>query len=176
MKRIRLLIILILSMILLASCSLADVVGNEPSDNENSVSQDITIEDLVDTDAFKTGALEHILAGELNQKGNAVGFHYDGLASKKGEVISGTETEPNEYGIYEAEVEVSDVAKTSNSGKSTFFPKTWTAQDVVNAINEAYESNSLITGNTYEGLTDEGIIVRMYLDNNEQIISAFPVY
>lgn len=151
-------------------------MNNDSNDNENYTTEDISIEDLEDTDVFKNGALEHILEGELNRKGNAVGFHYDGLASKKGKVVEGTETEPNEHGVYEAKVEVSDVAKTSNSGKSTFFPKEWTAQDVVDAINEAYEHSSFITGNTYEGLTDEGIVVRMYLDNNEQIISAFPVY
>ena len=128
------------------------------------------------TDYFRDGALEHILEGELNGRGQAVGFHYDGLPTKKGEVIAGTETEPNEYGIYEAKVEVSGVEKASNSGKSSFFPDEWNAQQVVDAINEAYDDRNFMTGNTYEAFTSEGVLISMYLDQNDKIISAFPIY
>lgn len=170
------LLIVLMSLFLLVGCDiLEDVLDifDENSDQELSV---ITIDELEDTDHFRKGALEHILEGELNGRGHAVGFHYDGLPTQKGEVISGTETDPNEHGVYEAKVEVSGVSKASNGGKSTFFPKEWNAQEVVDAINEAYEKRSFKTGNTYEGLTAEGQIVQMYLDQNEQIISAFPVY
>ena len=71
---------------------------------------------------------------------------------------------------------MSDVAKTSNGGKSSFFPDEWTAQEVVDAINEAYEDRNFITGNTYEGFSSEGTLISMYLDQNDQIISAFPIY
>ncbi|HLR42639.1 MAG TPA: EndoU domain-containing protein, partial [Pseudogracilibacillus sp.] len=134
------------------------------------------LENLVDTENFRPNALEHILEGELNGKGQAVGFHYDHLPTKKGEIIAGTETELDEHGVFEAEVSVEGVEKTSNRGRSTFFPDDWDSQDVVDAINEAFENKEFINGNTYEGLTEEGIIVRMYLDNNDKIISAFPVY
>lgn len=172
---------MLLSGFLLTSCSVEDILDEVRGDgaNESNVDNSFNItliDDLQNTEAFKPGSLEHILEGELNQKGNAVGFHYDGLPTQKGKVVSGTETEPNEHGVYEAKVEVSDVAKTSNRGKSSFFPKEWDSQDVVDAINEAYENSTLITGNTYEGLSDEGQVIRMYLDNNEKIISAFPVY
>lgn len=176
LKRLQRLFIISMSMFLLVGCGildeLIDDMGGSP-DQELSV---IAIADLENIEHFRKGALEHILEGELNGRGNAVGFHYDGLPTKKGEVISGTETEPNEHGVYEAKVEVSGVSKTSNGGKSSFFPKEWDVQQVVDAINDAYEARSFKTGNTYEGLTAEGQVVSMYLDQNEQIISAFPVY
>ena len=120
--------------------------------------------------------MEHILEGELNARGIAVGFHYDGLPTKKGEIIPGTESKPNKQGVFEAKVKVSGEAKQSNGGKSTFFPNEFTAQEVVDAINEAYATSTYLSGNTYEGLSLDGIHIRMYLDKNNKIISAFPVY
>ncbi|MEI3604929.1 EndoU domain-containing protein [Pseudogracilibacillus sp. SE30717A] len=145
--------------------------------DENRLSEEVTlIENLQHIEHFRKGALEHILEGELNQKGQAVGFHYDQLPTKKGEIVEGSKTEPDEFGVFEAKVIVSDVEKKSNGGKSTFFPDEWDTQDVVDAINEAYDERVFISGNTYEGLTTEGVIIRMYLDSNEKIISAFPIY
>lgn len=135
----------------------------------------LLIEDLVDIEHFSKGALEHILEGEINRNGEAVGFHYENLPTRKGEVIQGTRTDANEHGIYEAEIEVEGIKKRSNRGRSTFFPLYWSAQEVVDAINEAYANKVYISGNTYEGLTEEGFVIRMYLDNQDKIISAFPI-
>lgn len=132
--------------------------------------------DVSGKEIFQNGALEHILEGELNKKGSAVGYHYDRLPTKKGEIIEGTESSEGTQGVYEAKVKVDGIEKTSNRGMSSFFPNAWDTQDVVDAIHEAYENREFIQGNTYEGLTEEGIIIQMYLNNNEQIISAFPVY
>lgn len=143
---------------------------------DSSHSDGTTIEDLSDTDHFQDGALEHILQGELNRKGQAVGYHYEGLASSKGEVIENTATATDENGIYEAEVVIEDVEKQSNQGKSSFFPEDWSAQKVVDAINEAYEHKERLTGNTYAGLSEDGIVIQMYINEEEDIISAFPEY
>lgn len=153
-----------------------DLLETESNINEETSSEVTNIADLENIDYFRPRALEHILEGEVNKKGQAVGFHYDRLPSKKGEIIEGTKTEPNEFGVYEAKVIVSDVEKTSNGGKSTFFPNEYDTQQVVDSINEAYDEKIFISGNTYEGLTTDGIAIRMYLDNDEKIISAFPVY
>jgi len=144
--------------------------------NDTSLSEVTDLNDLENTEHFRDGALEHILEGELNKKEQAVGYHYDQLPTKKGDIVEGTETKPNKYGVYEAEVIVNDVKKTSNNGKSTFFPDDWDSQDVVDAINEAYQSKTFINGNTFEGLSEEGMAIRLYLDNEENIISAFPIY
>lgn len=158
---------------LFAACA-----GIEPMNQDASVEQtDVTlISELQNTENFQRDALEHILEGELNKKGHAVGFHYDKLPTKKGEIIKGTKTVPNELGVYEAKVVVSGVEKTSNRGYSTFFPDNWDTQEVVDAINNAYENKVFISGNTYEGLTSDGMIIRMYLNQEDKIISAFPIY
>lgn len=169
MKRLLLSLVLVVMAAFLFGCSFDMLL-------EEDKTADQTIEELTEVDHFRPGALVHILEGELNRQGQAVGFHYEGLPSRKGEVMEGTETEPDENGIYEAEVVVEDIEKQSNAGKSTFFPEDWYAQDVVDAINEAYDAREYVNGNTYAGITEEGIVVHMYLDDQEKIISAFPVY
>ena len=172
MKRMSLLL-LGLVLFVLTACGTAQIYSDKDTNESTAVTP---LTELVDLEYFRDNALEHILEGELNKKGQAVGFHYANLPTRKGEIIEDTETPEDEQGVYEAQVIVSDVEKKSNGGKSSFFPDHWDSQDVVDAINEAYETKSFISGNTYEGLTEEGIIVRMYLDQSEQIISAFPVY
>lgn len=174
-RHIQKIVILLLGIFLLAGCGFIDDLL-EDTNSSDAITEVTPIEGLDDTDNFRPGALEHILEGELNRSGKAVGYHYDQLPSKKGEIIKGTETSPNEEGVYEAEVSVDGVTKESNRGRSTFFPDDWDTQDVVDAINEGYENRTFISGNTYEGLTEEGVLIRMYLDDQERIISAFPVY
>src|SRR5690625_8016478 len=99
----------------------------------------------------------------MNYKGKAIGFHYSQLENKKGEIINNSQTEVDENEVYEAKVRRKDVNKTSNSDKSTFFPDDWDTQDVVDAINEAYDNRTHINRNRFEDLIAEGIIVRMYL-------------
>lgn len=176
-QKLKSLMIVIISIFFLVGCSIDEIIGFiEDTPTEVTTSEITPLEELIDTENFKNHALKHILEGEINRKGQAVGFHYDQLETKKGEIIEGSRSKPDENGVYEAKVKVSDVSKTSNNGKSTFFSDEWDSQDVVDAINEAYDNRTHINGNTYEGLTDEGVIVRMYLDNQNKIISAFPVY
>ena len=82
---------------------------------------------------------------------------------------------PDKNGVYEAIVEVKGKAKKA---KSTFFPKNWTKNDVVNAINEAYTNKKLVPGtkNLFEGTSSSGVKVRMYLNPNSTVITAFPAH
>jgi len=177
-RRILHILLISFSFVFLIGCDLGGLIENDTVETgeQDQHAPVLSLEELEETANFRDGALGHILEGELNGSGKAVGFHYDGLPTKKGEVIAGTETDPNQQGVYEAEVVVSGVEKVSNGGKSTFFPKEWNAQEVVDAINEAYDAKQFITGNTYEGITSGGQIIRMYVDHNDLIISAFPVY
>ncbi|MEI3614645.1 EndoU domain-containing protein [Pseudogracilibacillus sp. SO30301A] len=164
------------TMLFIVGCNINDFIENVAETGQKELNSVTAMEDLKQTEYFRDGALEHILEGELNKKGQAVGFHYNQLPTKKGEVIEGTKTEVNEFGVYEAKVIVNDVEKASNKGKSTFFPDEWDTQQVVDAINEAYDNKVFILGNTYEGLTADGMVIRMYLDQDDKIISAFPIY
>jgi len=131
---------------------------------------------IVNTENFQTGALEHIFEGQINREGEAVGFHYEGFPTAKGEIIAGTKTSPNRYGAYEGRVRVNGISKTSNSGKSTFYPSSWTPQVVVSEINQAYNNKRNTSGNTYIGKATNGMQIMMYISSNGKIISAFPIY
>ncbi|MGL5870187.1 EndoU domain-containing protein [Clostridium chrysemydis] len=162
----------------LTGCSSANVGAQ--NNNKQSVTNAVnSIADLQNTENFRHGALKHILEGEINKRGKAVGFHYEGFPGSKGKVIEGTSSKPNKYGVYTAEVEVDGVKKTSNKGRSTLYPKDWTPQQVVDAINEAYNDRQYVKGSkdTYMGETKEGMQISMYLDQKTgKIISAFPMY
>ncbi|WP_289015123.1 EndoU domain-containing protein, partial [uncultured Granulicatella sp.] len=56
------------------------------------------------------------------------------------------------------------------------FPDHMSPQEVVDAINEAYETREFDTNsrNKYEGISKNGMKITMYLDSDEKIISAFP--
>ncbi|MFT8316914.1 MAG: T7SS effector LXG polymorphic toxin [Sporolactobacillus sp.] len=135
-----------------------------------------SISDLKHTNNFRTGALEHILEGELNARGKAVGYHSESIDGSIGHIIKGTESHANKFGVYKAKVEVNGIPKISNGGKSNLFPKNWDAQKVTNSINEAFENKVLIKGNTYSGKLKNGMEINMYIDKSGKIISAFPVY
>ena len=70
---------------------------------------------------------------------------------------------------------VDGVKKTGNKGYSTFFPIYMTPQDVVDAINQAYENAERIGNDLYAGITDDGIEIDMYLTSKGKITTAYPV-
>ncbi len=135
-----------------------------------------SVSSLSNTENFQSGAIEHIFEGQINGEGEAVGYHYEGFPSAKGEIIPGTRTQPNKYGAYEGAVRVNGISKTANDGKSTFYPSNWTPQVVVNEINQAYNNKRNTVGNTYIGNASNGMQIMMYINNNGKIISAFPIY
>lgn len=178
------LLILLLLFIGLAGCSAvnypADIIDSagatESSDiSAVSVPPVTKLSDLQNTENFAEGALEHIFEGTVNARGVASGYHYEGVLSARGSVVSGTETKTDAQGVYEARITVDGVKKSGNNGYSTFFPSAWTPQEVVDAILEAYENRGFVTGNTWRG-ESRNVSILMYLDEENRIISAFPEY
>ncbi|WP_080952904.1 minor capsid protein [Clostridium tetani] len=117
--------------------------------------------------------IKHILEGEINRRGKAVGFHMENMPTKKGEIIEKTRSKVNENGIYKAKVIIGGVPKIA---KSTFFPTDMTPQQVVNAINEAYSSRIETPTNEFIGNTSYGFKIGMYLDNKGNITTAYPKF
>lgn len=74
-------------------------------------------------------------------------------------------------------VEVDGVVKTSNGDYSSFFPKDYTLQQIVDSINEAFNNKVLVEGtmNIFEGVTSSGIKIQMYIRDGK-IMSTFPIY
>ena len=135
-----------------------------------------TLNSLKNTENFTDSAIEHIFEGQVNARGKAVGYPYQGIEGTSGNVIPGTESSVNNIGIYKAKVEVNGIPKTANGGFSSFYPKSMSPQEVIGSINEAYRNRVYIRGNTYSGLTSSGMEIEMFLDKNGKIISAYPIY
>lgn len=131
---------------------------------------------LKNTKNFAKKTLEHIFDGTINSKGKATGYHYDGISDSKGSIIAGTESKPDEHGVYTAKVEVDGVKK---NGFSSFYPDDWTPQQVVDAINEAYDyatsSKGIRDGDLWIGYAGD-LEINMYLNNSKQITTAYPIY
>ncbi|WP_164690252.1 minor capsid protein [Paraclostridium sordellii] len=127
---------------------------------------------LKNTENFASkNAIKHILEGEINKRGKAVGFHLENLPNAKGKII-GQKTPEDKNGIYKAKVEVDGVVKDA---KSTFFPTDMTPQQIVNAINEAYTSRESYYNSMLKGKTSYGFEIGMYLNENNKISTAFPI-
>ena len=134
------------------------------------------VKKLKNTERFAKKTLEHIFDGTINSKGKATGYHYDGISDSKGSIIAGTESKPDEHGVYTAKVEVDGVKK---NGFSSFYPDDWTPQQVVDAINEAYDyatsSKGIRDGDLWIGYAGD-LEINMYLNNSKQITTAYPIY
>ncbi|WP_246054464.1 EndoU domain-containing protein, partial [Paenibacillus anaericanus] len=133
------------------------------------------LESLQNTENFKQGTkengLNHIFDGEILKNGNANGFHYEGMPNSSGKIVGNIDP-PNEFGVYQANIEINGVVK---GPKSTFFPKEWTPQQVIDAVNEAFNNKVIIKNNKYIGETGTGMEIEFIL-RNDKIISAYPVY
>ena len=128
------------------------------------------------TNIFADNAIEHIFDGTINSKGKATGYHYDNIDGSKGSIIPGTASKPDKHGVYTAKVEVSGVKK---NGFSSFYPDSWSPQQVVDAINEAYEDalsdKSNKQGDLWIGYAGD-LEIDMYLNNKKLITTAYPIY
>ena len=134
------------------------------------------IKKLKNTENFAKNTLEHIFDGTINSKGKATGYHYTKVSDSKGKIIDGTRSETDENGVFTGKVEVSGIKK---NGFSSFYPESWTPQQVVDAINTAYK-DAISNPNNPKGSLWIGycgdLEIDMYLNSNKKITTAFPVY
>ena len=134
------------------------------------------IKQLKNTEHFAKNTLEHIFDGTINGKGKATGYHYTKVKNSKGKIIEGTRSDVDENGVFTGKVEVSGIKK---NGFSSFYPESWTPQQVVDAINTAYNDAindpSNPKGSLWIGYCGD-LEIDMYLDTNKKITTAFPVY
>ena len=150
--------------------------SSKPADSGKASYTMQDIKKLKHTEIFAKGALEHIFDGTINKKGKATGYHYDKVEGSKGEIISGTRSKEDSRGIYTAKVKVDGVQK---NGYSSFYPDAWTPQEVVDAINAAYQdamgSSDNPHGDLWIGYSGD-LEIDMYLTGQKKIITAYPIY
>ena len=134
------------------------------------------VKNLKNTQNFAKNTLEHIFDGTINGKGKATGYHYSKIADSKGSIIDGTRSELDENGVFTAKVMVKNKKK---DGFSSFYPESWSPQQVVDAINEAYSDamsdKSNPHGSLWIGYSGD-LEINMYLDGSKKITTAYPIY
>ena len=196
LKRLSAIILAVIIWISAAGCSatlsdIADIVGSDMQSSQSAESSKPTdtgdkaadasytmadIKQLKNTEHFAKNTLEHIFDGTINSKGKATGYHYSKVSDSKGKIIDGTRSKTDENGVFTGKVEVSGVKK---NGFSSFFPESWTPQQVVDAINTAYkdaiDDPDNPKGSLWIGYCGD-LEIDMYLDSGKRITTAFPVY
>lgn len=172
-KNIRYLIAIIIALVTIYTTNQSPQITNTISTTVNQTNHAIFyLDDLKETENFNANALEHIFHGTINRNGDATGFHFE-KTGQEAEIVEETRSKKDRHGVYRADITIKGIKK---SGYSSFFPEEWSPQEVVDAINEAYDHREYISGNTYEGESHHGISIQMYLTDNNKIISAFPIY
>ena len=164
----------ILATFVLAACTVSS--AGTQAEKPTVASEAHAIGDLQRTEYFTEQALHHIFEGELNKGNKVVGYHHEGMASAKAHVEEGSRSTPDADGVYSGKVYIGTKLKDGNNGYSTFFPKEWTPQQVVDAINYAWEHRERRTESQYAGKTKDGVTIMFYTDaSTGKIATAYPV-
>ncbi|WP_232832608.1 DUF637 domain-containing protein [Photorhabdus sp. CRCIA-P01] len=123
--------------------------------------------------------VEHVFHGEINRRGNAVGFHHEAsIGHQRRARITEIIAPPNAQGVYRGRVEVlnSQTGQWVQKGPiSSFFPQPWNRQQVMSEIKGALK-NATVQGSKWEGISPSGVKIGGYLDKNGNINTAYPIY
>jgi hypothetical protein len=117
----------------------------------------------------------HIFEGDVSI-GKSRGWHYErtGNAAQGTYVIESTRSVPDRNGVYEANVMIQGIKK---GPRSSFFPRDWTQDEVVMAVQEAYQTRQPTPKpGRYRGRTATGIDIELDIDPRGQIQTAYPIY
>ncbi|HJZ23959.1 MAG TPA: EndoU domain-containing protein, partial [Candidatus Babeliales bacterium] len=131
-------------------------------------------------EAFKNitvANVRHIFDLAVRSNGRIYGFHHDylnNLQQRSSYQLLNKVFGPN--GEYRANVLVDSVV----SKNKTFFPSSWTHEKVIAKIGEAmgnltFEKIEEAGRSIFEGITTEGIKIRLIIDELTKIVSVYPV-
>lgn len=126
---------------------------------------------------------DHILNGEVKVKGDgrlvAQGFHHQAPGTDgNARLVRGTVTRPDEFGVYEAAVEIRDPRTgrwVRKATASTFFPKEWSRSQVRSAIVEAYSRRPDPDAREWVARLPSGMHVFVAVDPSNRITTAYPL-
>lgn len=127
--------------------------------------------------AFSDRTRAHIFHGEINKRGDSVGWHHEpsGNKSRGTHIVEGTRSPPDAHGVYEANVVIEGIKKRA---KSSFFPEHWSIERVEKEIMEAYEHREPIPRRPgrFQGTSSSGVQIIMHIGNDAEIQTAFPQF
>lgn len=121
-------------------------------------------------------AVDHFTDGLFNKNDIPVGFHSapDGVPPV-GRRIDEVEA-VNNNGTYQAKVsfQAEDGSWVNKPvAVHTMFPNSWTREDAIRAVEQAFDDKEIISGNLWEG-TYNGVIIQGYVAPDGSLITAFP--
>jgi hypothetical protein len=122
----------------------------------------------------------HIFEGEINARGKAVGCHHISAINSGHSRIISVISRPDQNKVYEATVEILD-QKTSQwikkEGRSSFYPDGWSKEKVLMEITSAFSNpDKISSGPKWESISDSGIKISGYTNQQGQITTAYPRY
>ncbi len=120
--------------------------------------------------------LHHIFEGEINRKNNPVGYHSrPGGVDAEGARIVRIRDKPNKYGVYTATIAIRDGSQWKEKF-SSFFPDAMSADEVIDAVLNAYNKSSNPKSQPWRGPSGHGFSIEGYTSNRGGINTAFPIY
>lgn len=110
----------------------------------------------------------------LNHK-KVVGFRLEN--DENNNVRISCRTCEDSRGVYAATVFLDGVRRRGQNGRSNFFPKDWTREQVAGVIFEAYQNKTLanILEHRFVGQAADGMKISLWLDKSGKVIDAMPL-
>lgn len=154
--------------------------SEDPRESKDPKEPAAILERLNNVQSFTKDALNHIFKGEINAEGKLKGYHHEGIRGDTARIIPHSRSAPDKNGVYRGGVEKEHHGqRLVKDGGSTFFPKEWTPQKVVNEINHA-RLNAVPTNpnrpTVLEGVSSTGMTIRIVVHKKTgKIKNAYPV-
>jgi hypothetical protein len=151
----------------------------ESRDFENQKKPKAEVEQVSIVAQITRSSEKHILWGEINRSGKAVGGHFYGaIEAGTLRIRQGTKVQELGKGIVKAHIDIKNEQGrwVQKIAKTTFFPKHWTKEQVLAAVSNAFTNRKFKGDNEYHGPSGAGFDIRMHLKTNgtDEIITAFP--
>jgi Bacterial EndoU nuclease len=120
----------------------------------------------------------HIEFGEVNNRGEAVGYHYrpNGVDPPGAQVLRIVQP-PDTEGVYRARVAIRDPgsgAWVRKKAPSTFYPDAMTPDDVVEAVLAAFHNGKVRGDGQFLGPSGRGFVIEGWYQNG-RINAAYPL-
>lgn len=131
-----------------------------------------------DADVLKQNNFDmsHVLAGDINARGKATGYHAEFAADGAARVKPGADITYNANGTYEAPVQIWDEKKgvwVDKFAESTFFPPSWSKARIEYEVTEAFKTGIPKTG--FDALSPGGIQIQFRWDQKNQRTTFYPI-
>ncbi len=120
----------------------------------------------------------HIETGEINRRGEAVGYHHrpNGVDPPGAKVLRITQS-PDANGVYRARVALRDPATSEwidKRASSTFFPDAMSDDEVIQAVLNAFHDGRRRRDGQFTGDSGDGFMVEGWYQSG-RIVAAYPL-